>query len=89
MYHEGNREGVKVSGEGVAMGPPGAMVPYLTRISWMSGTKVHPRRAFFLSTGLKGSRSGVEAPEPSSVCLQHTHMCAHTHTHTHPHTHTL
>lgn len=41
----------------------------LTRISCISGTKVNPLRALFLSTGLNGSRSGVEAPDPGSVCL--------------------
>lgn len=40
----------------------------------MSGTNVHPLRAFFLSTGLNGSRSGVEAPEVGSVSLQTTNM---------------
>lgn len=41
----------------------------LTRISCMSGTNVYPLRALFLSTGLNGSRSGVEAPEVGSVSL--------------------
>lgn len=44
----------------------------LTRISCMSGTNVYPLKAFFLSTGLNGSRSGVEAPEVGSVSLQAT-----------------
>lgn len=39
----------------------------------MSGTNVHPLRALFLSTGLYGSRSGVEAPELGSVCLHIIH----------------
>lgn len=38
----------------------------------MSGTNVYPLRAFFLSTGLNGSRSGVDAPEVGSVSLQAT-----------------
>lgn len=41
----------------------------LTRISCMSGTNVYPLRARFLSTGLNGSKSGVEAPEVGSVSL--------------------
>lgn len=38
----------------------------------MSGTNVYPLRALFLSTGLNGSRSGVEAPEVGSVSLETT-----------------